>query len=343
MNKGKKYDKYKMKKYGYLKNEETYKETLRKRSMSGVIDDNYYKYIAEFNDALYFISPDEPELNDDTEYDSLKDSIYKGMTWGQMKLLSNSVLFLIMFWDPEEYPEPTVVYAGAGPGKNVGILGKMFPTITFHLYDPADNFSVRKSDKIFLHVEYFTNEIAKSWAGKDVFLWSDIRREVKADTLKDKIHKELMVIGDQEMQYEWHKIMNPIKSMLKFRMPNNQYLTDLKKYDYLYGYVMDQPAKPSKSRETRLIPVGNDKVTWDINKYINRLNYRNNLVRSETKFYNIFDGSEDDNQKGKYDNSFDTTFILSIFRDYLSFIDEDDSKVNTLKMTDKILTLLNKK
>ena len=312
-------------------------QRIKRRQNTGVIKENDYEYIAEFNNELYFISPDEPQLKE--KFDIL-DDICKGMVWGQLKLLINPILFFLMFWDQEEYPNPTVIYAGAAPGKNVGILNKLFPEITFHLYDPRNVFTVKKNEKIFIHVEYFTDQIARKWAGKGVFFWSDIRREIAGESFEEKVHSELMVIGDQEMQLKWHKIIKPRRSMLKFRMPNNHYLTDLKNYDYLYGYVMDQPAKPAKSRETRLIPVGDESVVWDITKYMERLDYRNSLVRSETKFYNIFDGSEDDNDEGKYDNSFDTTFFLSVLKDYLYFIRKVDDKKNTIELADEIVAIL---
>jgi hypothetical protein len=68
-----------------------------------------------------------------------------------------------MYWDPIALPNPLCLYAGAGPGTHITILSMLFPSFTFHLYDPR-NFNI----KIFQ--EYFTDEITNNYSGRsDVF------------------------------------------------------------------------------------------------------------------------------------------------------------------------------
>lgn len=99
--------------------------------------------------------------------------------WGQRKLLMSEIQFFTLYWDPKVIPNPLCVYAGAASGVHIGILSKMFPSFTFHLYDPS-KFEIKETDKIKIFTGpdqgYFTDEVAQKYAGRnDIFFISDIR------------------------------------------------------------------------------------------------------------------------------------------------------------------------
>ena len=75
-------------------------------------------------------------------------------------------------------------------------------------------------------------------------------------------------------QQRWHDIIQPIKSMLKFRLPWNAGHTE-----YLAGDVYIQPFGPVTSTETRLVPYGHKRVTWDNKKYEEQMFYFNTVTR----------------------------------------------------------------
>ena len=72
--------------------------------------------------------------------------------------------------------------------------------------------------------QFFTNETATQWAGRnDVYFMCDIRQLTynrEEDLTEDvKRRNEDIVWGDMLSQQEWVKIIKPVKSFLKFRLP----------------------------------------------------------------------------------------------------------------------------
>ena len=125
----------------------------------------------EYTQEDLFLNPNDPEM----AYRRRKDENKGSIAWGQRKLFLVLIQFLSLFWDPKKVSKPVVVYAGAAPGTNIGIVSQLFPEIVFHLYDPAP-FKVKSNPHIHLYQQYFTNEDAKQWSGRDdVYFISDIR------------------------------------------------------------------------------------------------------------------------------------------------------------------------
>eukprot|EP00961_Rhodomonas_salina_P298009 3937718-Rhodomonas_salina.1 len=77
-----------------------------------------------------------------------------------------------------------------------------------------------------------------------------------------------------ESQQRWHDIMQPIKSMLKFRLPWTPGETE-----YLAGDVYFQAFGPVTTTETRLVPYGHRRVMWDNRKYEEQMFYFNTVTR----------------------------------------------------------------
>ena len=92
--------------------------------------------------------------------------------WGQRKLLLSEIEFLTLYGELSS--SKVVVYAGAAPGTHISFLSMLFPELKFILYDPAP-FTVPESDKINTIQDLFTDEVAKTFEGRNVLFICDIR------------------------------------------------------------------------------------------------------------------------------------------------------------------------
>jgi hypothetical protein len=194
---------------------------------------------------------------------------YSTLHSGQYKLFLAEILFLTQYARENDH----VVYAGAASFKHGKALFKLFPKITWTLIDPGKFDKIitkiaKKSDKVTIINDYFTEETAKEWKDQDFLFISDIRRD------KD----EEMVWEDMKLQKKLVEIMRPKVSMLKFRLPWNQ-----KEVSYLNGHVLKQCYSPMSSTETRLI-VDKKKhqfkeKIWDCKKYEHQMFYHNTITR----------------------------------------------------------------
>jgi hypothetical protein len=105
------------------------------------------------------------------------------------------------------------------------ILADMFPTMHFILIDPQPSMIVNGQ---YANIEVIqglmTNEMARefvshSWRDKILFI-SDVRigppsqRETE-QAQQDRIHRDML------SQQGWHEILQPVSSILKFRLPWN--------------------------------------------------------------------------------------------------------------------------
>ena len=269
------------------------------------------------------LNPEDPEL----PYRRRKDEEKKSIAYGQRKLMLTLVQFITNFWDPEVVPNPKLVYAGAAPGTNIGIVSTMFPEIEFHLYDPRP-FKIKLSDKIKTYQQYFTNEDAQKWADRDdIFFVSDIRT-ADYNKASDLDENEQQIMDDMQMQMEWYNIIKPVRGHLKFRLPYTGGNRP-SHMEYLYGYVFKQCWAPQTSTETRLVPVyGNDgePITklWNCQKYQDQMFYHNVIVRESFCYDNPFVQSDDNNNN-------ETQYI-----DYPELLNDWDSRAETQILMDYI-------
>src|SRR3990167_8324090 len=258
---------------------------------------------------------------------------------GQRKLLLSEIQFLTLFWNPKTVPKPVIVYAGAAPGTHIPFLGEMFPQFTFHLYDPS-RFSITTSAKIIVHNEYFTDEIAHEWGGRnDVFFISDIRRgfDIDDETVnpnmtqeqvsvleKEKSERmeatETSILGDMIMQENWTIIMNPVHALLKFRLPwANPGQPEFS--EYLQGHVFIQVCSPQNTTETRLVPT-KDKFgsytrnNWNNKDYEEKMFYHNTVSREITEYTNPYTDCADDVDSPELLHDYDSIGEVQILIDY---------------------------
>jgi hypothetical protein len=277
--------------------------------------------------------------------------------WGQRKLLLSEIEFFSLYWDPQNNPTPTCVYAGAAPGIHIPLLSQMFPPFIFHLYDPAE-FRIKPTDKIQIFQQYFTDEVAKTYAGRrDVFFVCDIRtadyRQIHLDTLKEygittfdasgapvgdptiikkaygeaQVKNEDQIWGDMQWQRTWVMLMNPEHAFLKFRLPYA--IGDNKTVKYLKGIVYWQIWPPQTSTETRLKPVRNpsgqyEDGDWDILEYEQWSFYHNKIEREDVTYLNPFTGNQDPIDPPELLNDYDSVAEAMILRAYFQKIGVTD-------------------
>lgn len=202
-------------------------------------------------------------------YGSSMGTLKYRLHWGQRKLLLSEIEFLTETHELSDL----VVYAGAAPGDHIAYLSRLFPSKTFHLYDPRD-FVVRPTPKIKIFSGerdgYFTNATAATYRDKNILFICDIRTGNQA---KEEWEDE--IAENMRMQSDWHKLSNAVKSMLKFRL-----YYDSRKQTYLSGELRTGVFAPLTSTETRLFVDRNaPEIEYDTQEYEERCFFFNNVVR----------------------------------------------------------------
>jgi hypothetical protein len=251
---------------------------------------------------------------------SLKDVIGAefGIGRGQRKLCLMLIQFLTDFWDSDKYPDIPVVYVGAAPGRSFRLITRMFPSLIFHLYDPA-NFDVEASERIVIHKKLFEEKDALEWKGKNILFLSDIRTPSK---LEGNITKDLekIVIRDMELQASWVKTIQPIAASLKFRPPYPVVDTP-REFEYFKGWVCLQAWAPDRSSETRLVCTPPYETTrWDVIKYDLQIAFHNDIVRTKYTYQNLLEGKGNYDQKDValsslgYDSSLEVFILMRYFK-----------------------------
>jgi cap2 methyltransferase len=197
---------------------------------------------------------------------------------GQRKLLMNEVYFLTKYGHLSD----TIVYAGAAHGIHIPLLSELFPKHQLILYD-SQPFRIKQTDRIKIYTGdkngWFTNDVAKQYAGKSILFISDIR-SVK-DGMSNK-EFEQRIDADNHSMLDWVNIMKPTMSMLKFRLPFT--LKPNETYEYFDGHIDIQPWAQAHSAETRLITDGTSKKEWKMGDYENKMFYVNNIIRPNQKY-----------------------------------------------------------
>jgi hypothetical protein len=172
---------------------------------------------------------------------------------GQLKLSLTEIMFLITHRELSD----TVLYAGAAPCTHLPAIIDMFPEKKFILWDPSP-FNVKNSDRVEVHQEYFTAEVAKQYAGRNLLFMSDIRSGTNSMT-NEEFEERVRI--DMEWQMDWHKIIQPAMAMYKFRLPYNPGVTK-----WMMGTLYLQPYAPKSTTELRCV-VPQD---WKMAKYNNK-------------------------------------------------------------------------
>ena len=241
------------------------------------------------------ISDDSPTLM----YQRTRGEFKRALHWGQLKLMLTEIEFLTLalqqynlnYADQPERQRPqfVMVYAGAAPGHHTQYLSELFPQVHFELYDPNE-FAISDSEKIKIHIQFFTNTDAKYWADRSVNPTNDANNAPAKATDKELVYLVFCtdirtepatddnVRENMNMQLEWWRIMNPNLSMFKFRLP-----WEAGKTQYPEGQIYIQPYPGPTSTETRLIAKRDAAIIdYDNEKYERQLFYHNNIMRKHS-------------------------------------------------------------
>lgn len=280
---------------------------------------------------LQHYSPD-PEITTITELQPILDlskrakyfqrpyDFKRTLHWGQLKLMLTEIEFLTLATKASLDPI-TMVYAGAAPGDHIDVLSDMFPDVQFELYDPND-FIIAPTDKIKTHVQFFTDEDARKWVNTPGLVFcSDIRSEPATQEV---------IKRNMAMQLDWWRIMNPLLSMFKFRLPWDAGLTE-----YPAGDIYIQPFPGSTSTETRLIvKQGASIIKYDNQQYEEACFYHNTVNRD--KKYSIIGESDLDLNTDGLDNCYDCMRFYLILKDYLNAFNKPATHTDILALADSI-------
>lgn len=201
---------------------------------------------------------------------------WKPRHWGQLKLLLSEIEFL----SPYHESNYLVVYAGAAPGVHVPILSDMFPSMQFILIDPQPSMIVNgQYANIQVMQAMMTDELAGEfashpWHDKILFI-SDVRmivpciRRESAREHQDRIQKDMI------SQKGWLEILQPVCSMLKFRLPWDGVSTS-----YLDGKILFPVYGKEATHEARLcVPQGAKLIEYDNKLYEGLMAYFNQEFR----------------------------------------------------------------
>lgn len=200
---------------------------------------------------------------------------------GQRKLLLSEIEFLTLHGHLSNF----VVYVGAAHGIHIKYLSELFPNHTFHLYDPA-TFLIKETNKIKIYNKYFLTSTAEKYKNKNVLFISDIRTTPDKQ-LGNEIDDdwEAEIARDMDFQAKWVKIIDPVMSMLKFRLPYKSGTTL-----YFPGNIYWQAWAPQSSTETRLITNVYDHIKSYDNDLYNDICFRfNRITRSQWYPHDITD------------------------------------------------------
>lgn len=261
------------------------------------------------------------------EIPGLKSSVQH---WGQRKLFLSELEFFNEFAEEND----TVVYVGAAPGIHFTLLSELFPTLNFILYDPREFEKVLyRNPRFRIFQKFFGDNDALRYKGKNYLFVSDIRT---ADTEKEERGMiEVRIMSDMRNQERWHLLMEPKKSLFKFRLPflnpNNPVLAHGRTvFEYLDGDVRLQAFPRQTSAETRLIPFGKQKKQWDLKLYEDGMYSHNLLTRIEFYPYSpdVFG----------LDHCYDCALEVKLWQDYIKRTKINQTVEELSKRLNKILS-----
>jgi len=238
--------------------------------------------------------------------------------YGQRKLHLSEVEFLTNVCN--ELPDKTfknivLIYAGAAPGIHIDLLSEMFPFIKFVLIDPA-KFLIEPNSKIEIKQEFFNDEMAlflkEEYYDCIRLFISDIRLAGPGYGYNDDEIEE-KVFEDMRSQQNWYNILEPFRSLLKFRLPyvENRNNNKNNKINYLDGKIYFQIWAPCSSSETRLYVGENaSKKEYDCLKYENQMFRFNRVERAQCYKHPI--------EANGIDHCYDCYGEVFIFQNYIN-------------------------
>jgi hypothetical protein len=212
-------------------------------------------------------------------YVNLSKQIHTNLHKGQYKLLFSEIEFLTNYGNKSTH----VIYIGAAPGYHIPCLLSMFKNHIFYLYDPAFTYTKHLQEyldrkRVFLYSKFFTEETILEFKQmhnidtKNTLFISDIRTTINQSNI-ESMNKT--IIENMNLQKNIVKLLNPLVSMLKFRLP----WTD-ENFEYFDGIRYFGVYAKWESTETRLVVLNpNSKKIYNGKKNEEELFYFNMVQR----------------------------------------------------------------
>lgn len=219
---------------------------------------------------------------------------------GQLKLQLNEMQFLTR----NSKKASLVVYIGAGGGMHIPYLSKLFPRLTFHLYD--DHFNIKETSNIKIFKRFFTDKDARYYSTYPHLFISDIRRDAtdNESVWQDMIYQQRLV-----------KLAKPKMANLKFRSP-----FPTKKFDtfkYLSGNLYLQAFPKQWTTELRLETDCSSERRYSARNIEEQMFFHNNYLRPALYNYSF-------NPLDVHDKCFDCTYETYIICEYIRKIKNEE-------------------
>lgn len=250
--------------------------------------------------------------------------------WGQRKLLDSEIEFIV--WCIKNFRKQgylkdvyNCLYIGAAPGFHIPYLAKLFPNVTFVLYDPQP-FKIKETSQIKIVQDFFNEKNSSEYRGKTDIYISDIRNPDFDNLKKDESKKkeaDNSVEADMNLQMKVAELAQPRYASLKFRV---SYLG--RPFTYFVGEIHVQPWAPVRSTELRIFTDCQQKRQYDSVLYEEIMAYHNEEVRNKEDFP-IYDIKE-------LNNHYDTVLEYVILKEYLTFTYNKCSAKDIVKMMQEI-------
>lgn len=338
-------------------------------------------YIKDFSPELLRIT----SKSGKTPFRSRSEQKKRAIHWNERGVMLSAIEFLLFHWDPKTIQNPICLMIGIGDGRWIPLVSKLFPLFNFICYS-SDQFDEglieysRKTNKIVLHNDVFTNDTADEYKeNKNIFFFCNFKSHgpgviqkkvfndlsytyhqlrldgvmfsgLGSDEANDMVEKLTNSFAEDDMrkQLEWVEKMNPAQSMLKFRLPFSKNVKDVKPYNYLKGLVYWQLYGPPSSAETRLVPVkvrGKfDYGNWDVEEYEQWTFHHNAITREVTEYNNFFINKLIPFNSPELLNDFDSTAECFILRMYVEIMTRNnlDIQRNVLALSQTITININR-
>jgi hypothetical protein len=241
--------------------------------------------------------------------------------------------------------EPLLLCIGSAPATHLTYLHEMYPKMKFVLYDRSNfnkkllNYKDSNGLPIFDIYEgdsgNFTDDIATNivttelYKTYDLLLVSSIRTSASTtDKFEDTIE------NDMKLQQSWVRILNPVMSLLKFRMSIN--MKDNDKLTYMSGKLIHGLWKHPKTTETYLLSNQSDiniDNMYDFTSYNRSVFFHNKFVRPFSFRRALQEFPIQIIDKNLYCPCYDCYAELNILNEFINNSKKTGSSVDTLGKT----------
>lgn len=271
------------------------------------MEDYYSKeHTRNFSEADLFLSPNDPS----SEF-TIKNSGVKNIFWEERGRCISIIAFLCFtINDGKNYD---VIYLSANPDSHVYVLAKLFPKITWHLYETNSDL-VSQDDlhpdimkRIKINIGKSTLDDFKRWIGRNNVIFISALRPGTPPGIPETEMRDHQTMIDQE---KLNFFIRPQHSLLRFKPPNLEPVKG-NHMQYMAGRTMFIPYTYDDSEETWLMPY-NYQIIWNLPEYWNKMRWHNTHRRKKTTYTGV---SEVDPVELK--NDYDSAYEVYVLKTYL--------------------------